>query len=132
MAMHYIPFVIKTNPPLQRFASCVLRADATSTKYIEKAVNGKAPVSFSPTIKEDPAGKVYINARQEEAQLYVPKIPIYKGESYLKLQEFTRACEHMYETRPVTYRSVKDQVMLAKGNLQDSPRNAWYRVPHGH
>ena len=68
-----------------------------------------------------------IDTRKEEAQLYVPKIPTYKGESYLKLQEFTRACEHMYETRPVTYRSVKDQVMLTKGNLQDSPRNAWYR-----
>lgn len=26
----------------------------------------------------------------------------------------------MYETRPVTYRSVKGRVMLAKGNLQES------------
>ena len=29
-----------------------------------------------------------IDTRKEKAQLYVSKIPIYKSESYLKLQEF--------------------------------------------
>ena len=38
----------------------------------------------------------------------MPKILMYKGESYLKLQEFTQACEHIYETQPVTYRGVKN------------------------
>ena len=68
-----------------------------------------------------------IDIWKEEAQLYMPKIPTYKNESYLKLQEFTRAYEHMYETWPVTYRSIKDQIMLAKRNLQDFSRNAWYK-----
>lgn len=68
-----------------------------------------------------------IDTRKKEAQLYVPKILIYKSESYLKLQKFIRACKHMYEMRPVTYWSVKDQVMLAKGNLQNFPCNAWYK-----
>lgn len=63
-------------------------------------------------------GKVDI--RREELQLYVPKIPTYRGGFYQKLQEFVRACEHMYETRPIKYRSVKGRVMLAKGNLQES------------
>ena len=58
-----------------------------------------------------------IDTRKEKAQLYVPKIPMYKGESYFKLQELTRACEYMYKTRPMTYQSIKDQVMLAKGNF---------------
>ena len=65
-----------------------------------------------------------IDSRKEEAQLYRPKIPIYKGKSYLKLQEFTRAYKHMYERRPVIYWSVKTQVMLVKKNLQDSSCNA--------
>ena len=68
-----------------------------------------------------------INTQKEEAQLYMLKIPTYKDESYLKLQEFIQACEHMYETWPMTYQSIKDQVMLAKRNFQDFPRNAWYR-----
>lgn len=68
-----------------------------------------------------------INICKEEAQLYVLKIPTYKSESYLKLQKFIWTYEHMYEMRPVTYRSVKDQVMLAKSNLQDFPCNAWYK-----
>lgn len=63
-----------------------------------------------------------VDIRKEETQLYVPKIPHYKGASYVKLQEFVRACKHRYETRPFTYRSTKDKVMLVKGNLQDSPR----------
>ena len=68
-----------------------------------------------------------IDTCKEETQLYMLKIPTYKGEFYLKLQEFTQVYEHMYETRPVTYRNVKDQVMLTKSNLQDSLYNAWYR-----
>ena len=59
--------------------------------------------------------------------MYVPKISTYKGEPYLKLQEFTQSCEHMYKTQPVTYWSIKDQVMLAKKNFQDFPCNTWYR-----
>ena len=48
-----------------------------------------------------------IDTCKEEAQLYVPKIPTYKGESYLKLQEFIWTCEHMYEMRPVTYQMLQ-------------------------
>lgn len=36
-----------------------------------------------------------IDIRKKEAQLYVSKIPTYKCESYLKIQEFTRAYEYM-------------------------------------
>ena len=68
-----------------------------------------------------------IDTCKEEAQLYVPKISTYKGKSYLKLQKFIWAYEHMYETQPVTYQSVKDQVMLAKSDPQGSLCNAWYR-----
>ncbi|MCJ1266315.1 hypothetical protein MMC22_006198 [Lobaria immixta] len=68
-----------------------------------------------------------INTHKEETQLYVPKIPMYKDESYLKLQEFIRVCEHMYKTQLVIYWSIKDQVMLAKSNLQDFLCNAWYK-----
>ena len=68
-----------------------------------------------------------IDIQKKEAQLYVPKIPTYKGECYFKLQEFTRAYKHMYETWPVTYRSIKNQIILAKGNLQDFSCNVWYR-----
>ena len=38
-----------------------------------------------------------IDIWKEEAQLYVSKVLMYKGESYFKLQEFTQACEHMYK-----------------------------------
>ena len=65
-----------------------------------------------------------IDIRKEKTQLYVPKILTYKNKSYLKLQEFTRACEHIYKTQLVTYQSVKDQVILAKGNFQDFLHNA--------
>ncbi|MCJ1268632.1 hypothetical protein MMC22_008520 [Lobaria immixta] len=61
-----------------------------------------------------------VDIRKEELQLYVPKVPTYRGGFYQKLLGFVRACEHMYGTRPVTYRSVKGRVMLAKGNLQES------------
>ena len=68
-----------------------------------------------------------IDTRKEKAQLYVSKIFTYKGKSYFKLQKFTQAYKHIYETWPVTYQNIKNQVMLAKKNLQDSLRNAWYR-----
>ena len=58
-----------------------------------------------------------IDTHKEETQLYMLKISMYKDESYLKLQKFTRACEHMYETQSVTYQSIKDQMMLTKGNF---------------
>ena len=87
---------------------------------------GDSIIAMTGTFTIDRAVYLWdIDTRKEEAQLYVPKISIYKSKSYLKLQEFTRAYEHMYKTQPVTYRSVKDQIILAKRNLQDSPYNAW-------
>lgn len=57
----------------------------------------------------DKAAYLYnINTHKEKAYLYMPKIPIYKDESYLKLQKFTWMCEYMYETWLVTYQSIKD------------------------
>lgn len=54
----------------------------------------------------------------QESKITVPLVKAYSGSNYAAYQSFIRACEHVFRTRPVTYRKDKDKVLYGIGALE--------------
>lgn len=63
----------------------------------------------------------------QESKLTVPLVRAYSGANYAAYQSFIRACEHVFRTRPVTYRKDEDKVLYGIGALEGTPSTTWYR-----
>lgn len=63
----------------------------------------------------------------QESKLTVPFVKPYSGLNYAQYQTFVRACEHVFRTRPTTYRKEVDKVLYGIGALEGTPSTTWYR-----
>lgn len=63
----------------------------------------------------------------QESKLTVPFVKPYSGLNYAQYQTFVRACEHVFRTRPTTYRKEFDKVLYGIGALEGTPSTTWYR-----
>lgn len=56
----------------------------------------------------------------QELKLTIPLVRAYSGANYAAYQSFIRACEHVFCTRPVTYRKNEDKVLYGIGALEET------------
>ena len=63
----------------------------------------------------------------QESKLTVPFVKPYSGLNYAQYQTFVRECEHVFRTRPTTYRKEVDKVLYGIGALEGTPSTTWYR-----
>ena len=50
----------------------------------------------------------------------------YSSLNYCQYQSFIRACEHVFRTRPITYRKDFDKVLYGIGALEGTPSTTWH------
>lgn len=62
----------------------------------------------------------------QESRLTVPITKTYSGLNYTEYLTFVRACEHVFCTRPTTYRKDTDKVLSEIGALEEAPSITWY------
>ena len=48
----------------------------------------------------------------KELKLLVPSVKLYMGHLYSQLQTYIRGCQHVFNTRPTTYRKDFDRVLF--------------------
>lgn len=63
----------------------------------------------------------------QESRLAVPVAKPYFGLDYAHYQSFVRSCEHLFCTRPSTYRRDVHKVLYGIGLLEGTPSTSWYR-----
>lgn len=63
----------------------------------------------------------------QESRLVVPVGKPYSGLNYAQYQSFVRSCEHLFCTRPTTYRREVHKVLYGIGLLEGGPSTSWYR-----
>lgn len=63
----------------------------------------------------------------QESRMAVPVAKPYSGLNYAQYQSFVRSCEHLFCTRPTTYRRDVHKVLYGIGLLEGSPYTSWYR-----
>ena len=68
----------------------------------------------------------------QESKLAVPFAKAYSGQTYAHYQSYIRACEHVFDTRPTTYRKEADRVLYGVGALEGIPSITWYRYAEIH
>lgn len=75
------------------------------------------------TSQESPILQIII----QESRLAIPITKPYSGLNYAQYQSFVIACEHLFSTRPATYREDVDKVLYGIGLLKGTPSTSWYR-----
>ena len=68
----------------------------------------------------------------QESKLAVPFAKAYSGQTYAHYQSYIRACEHVFDTRPTTYRKEADRVLYGIGALEGTASITWYRYAEIH
>lgn len=68
----------------------------------------------------------------QESRMDVPEAKTYSGLNYAQYQSFTRSCEHLFCTRPTTYRKDAHKVLYGIGLLEGSASTSWYRYEEGY
>lgn len=63
----------------------------------------------------------------QEWRLAVPVAKPYSGLNYAHYQSFVGSCEHLFCTRPTTYRRDVHKVLYGIGLLEGTPSTSWYR-----
>lgn len=85
------------------------------------------PDSQGSVFSESPEEALIQRQIIQESKLTVPLVRAYSGANYASYQSFIRACEHVFRTRPVTYRKDEDKVLYGIGALEGTPSTTWYR-----
>ena len=85
------------------------------------------PLSHPSILSESPEEALIRRQIIQESKLTVPIVKAYSGSNYAAYQSFIRACEHVFRTRPVTYRKDVDKVLYGIGALEGTPSTTWYR-----
>lgn len=93
----------------------------------EKAAGFPLSHSHSSTLSESPEEALIRRQIIQESKLTVPMVKAYSGSNYAAYQSFIRSCEHVFRTRPVTYRKDVDKVLYGIGALEGNPSTTWYR-----
>lgn len=92
----------------------------------EKAA-GFPPTDACHTGGETPEEPHILRAIIQESKLAVPITKPYSGLNYAQQQSFVRSCEHIFCTRPTTYRKDVHKVLYGIGLLEGTPSTSWYR-----
>lgn len=87
---------------------------------------------FPPTNASHTGGETSEQSRThrnicQESRLAVPVAKPYSGLDYAHYQSFVRSCEHLFCTRPTTYRRDVHKVLYGIGLLEGTPSTSWYR-----
>ncbi len=85
------------------------------------------PLSHTSLLSESPEEALIRRQIIQESKLTVPLVKAYSGSNYSAYQSFIRSCEHVFRTRPVTYRKDVDKVLYGIGALEGNPSTTWYR-----
>lgn len=85
------------------------------------------PMNHSSILSESPEEALIRRQIIQESKLTVPVVKAYSGLNYGQYQSFIRACEHVFRTRPVTYRKNVDKVLYGTGALEGNPSTTGYR-----
>lgn len=85
------------------------------------------PLSHSSILSESPEEALIRRQIIHKSKLTVPIVKAHSGLNYASYQSFIRACEHVFRTRPVTYRKDVDKVLYGVGGLEGTPSTTWYR-----
>ena len=85
------------------------------------------PDSQGSVFSETPEEALIRRQIIQESKLTVPLVRAYSGANYAAYQSFIRACEHVFRTRPVTYRKDEDKVLYGIRALEGTPSTTWYR-----
>lgn len=62
----------------------------------------------------------------------MPIVEVYSGQTYGHYQSYVRSCEHVFDTRPTTYRLDTARVLYGVGVLRGTPSTTWYRYAEVH
>lgn len=111
---------------LEEEKELVLLRQKLSDMEAEKAA-GFPPTNASHTggeTSEEPRTRRNIC---QESKLAVPFAKPYSGLNYAHYQSFVRSCEHLFCTRPTTYRRDVHKVLYGIGLLEGTPSTSWYR-----
>lgn len=78
------------------------------------------------------ANETMIQKILRESKLALPFVEVYSGQTYGHYQSYIRSCEHVFDTRPTTYRLDTDRVLYGVGVLRGTPSTTWYRYAEVH
>lgn len=87
---------------------------------------GFPPEAYPASEKTSAESRIY-QQMILESRLTVPGIKTYSGQNYTEYLSFVRACEHVFCTKPTTYRKEVDKVLYGIGALEGIPFKSWYR-----
>ena len=85
------------------------------------------PLNHSSILSDSPEEAIIQRQIIQESKLTVPVVGTYSGLKYGQYQSFIRVCEHLFCTRPVTYRKDVNKVLYGIGALEGTPSITWYR-----
>ena len=63
----------------------------------------------------------------QELKLAMVFVKPYLGHNYAQYQNYIRACEHVFNTRPITYWKDANQVLYSIGALEGTSSLSWHR-----
>lgn len=83
------------------------------------------PTSRNPEVEA--ADETITQKILRESKLALPLVEVYSGQTYGHYQSYIRSCEHVFDTRPTTYRLDIDRLLYRVGVLRGTPSTTRYR-----
>lgn len=97
-------------------------------------VEAKKAAGFPIKISKVKTSSEAVIRRQilQESKLVLPFVKAYLGQTYAHYQNYVSAYEHVFNTRPTTYRKDADCVLYSIRALKGTPSITWYWYAEGH
>lgn len=81
--------------------------------------------SRNPAVEAE--NKTIAQKIHRKSKLALPIVKVYSGQTYGHYQSYIRSCEHVFDTRPTTYRTDTAGVLYGVGALRGTRSTTWYR-----